>query len=517
MKIGFVFSVYDELTILKENLRIIGRQFPVVVIQSDPARSDLLLGDGHCLHWRLMPDLAPSVESYMNERKSGGPSDIPARAVTRNYSVGFSLIRNEQIDYVVALLGDVRITSLQGIRSIIAHMKYGGYKVAATRAVGQYFYDTKGELKRLQTFDTNDIMPQFFIVDAHILRSSYFCDIKVTNRFTTEQCLGDEVIRYCNHNSRSFHEVCYVISDKPYPRSIKGVTYNPDKAGHKGWRRISRLSYRALKQKMAASLPERFQAPIKWLLAIGRWINLRAKQLLLNGPEQRFALVQKGHYRIIAPDSVFGIIGNYAAHETYPYEGYLLQYVNDGSSQEALDFGCGPGRMIRRMAKFFKRVDGVDISETLLEVAREWVREVSPAPYLFLNDGITMEGVPSDSYDFIYSTIALQHIPVYRTRMRIFQEFRRVSRVRGRIALQMAYSERPRQQWPKHAEWYDNRWTATNTNGACDVIITPNSISDVEKTLNSAGFGEVKIHLAPVPHEDDCYTHWIFVHALRLE
>jgi hypothetical protein len=238
MKIGFVISVYDELPILKKSLRVIGDAVPTVVVQSDPGNPDLHLGEGYCLCWLLMPDLASSVERYNEMRKLDVPSDVPARAVTRNYGAGFRRIKDEPVDYIAAILGDVRVTNLHGIESIVVQMKAGGFSVAATRAVGQHFYDEKGELSRFQTSCTTDIMPQCFIVDADIIRLGYFCDIKVTNPYTTEQCLGDEVVRYSRVVGRPFAQVCYAIADEPYPYSIDGISYNPDKAGRKTWRKL---------------------------------------------------------------------------------------------------------------------------------------------------------------------------------------------------------------------------------------------------------------------------------------
>src|SRR5688572_216541 len=72
------------------------------------------------------------------------------------------------------------------------------------------------------------------------------------------------------------------------------------------------------------------------------------------------------------------IVGNYAWHEEFPYESLLL-YINGDirkpifdnfSDKVALDFACGPGRMVPRMKKFFSKVDGADISKNLIEEAR---------------------------------------------------------------------------------------------------------------------------------------------------
>jgi SAM-dependent methyltransferase len=81
--------------------------------------------------------------------------------------------------------------------------------------------------------------------------------------------------------------------------------------------------------------------------------------------------------------------------------------VNRG---RALDFGCGVGRVTQALADQFDSCDGVDISETMIELARAHNRHgdhcryhVNQAPDLALFDDAT--------FDFVFSTIALQHNP----------------------------------------------------------------------------------------------------------
>src|SRR5262245_22886359 len=61
------------------------------------------------------------------------------------------------------------------------------------------------------------------------------------------------------------------------------------------------------------------------------------------------------------------------------------------SLERALDFGCGTGRMTQAMAARFHRADGVDISTSMLETARQHNRHGercvyhhNPAPDLSL-------------------------------------------------------------------------------------------------------------------------------------
>lgn len=74
----------------------------------------------------------------------------------------------------------------------------------------------------------------------------------------------------------------------------------------------------------------------------------------------------------------------------------------------ALDFGCGAGRLTRALADHFELSVGVDVSPTMIELARRYTPDrrcsfrVNLAPDLGL--------FPNEHFDFIYSSRVLQHI-----------------------------------------------------------------------------------------------------------
>lgn len=76
----------------------------------------------------------------------------------------------------------------------------------------------------------------------------------------------------------------------------------------------------------------------------------------------------------------------------------------------ALDFGCGVGRLTQPLAARFDHVVGIDISPTMVELARRLNRYGDRVTYV-LNAGPELEFVPSASIDFGMSFITLQHIP----------------------------------------------------------------------------------------------------------
>lgn len=75
----------------------------------------------------------------------------------------------------------------------------------------------------------------------------------------------------------------------------------------------------------------------------------------------------------------------------------------------ALDFGCGVGRLTQGLAAHFDQVTGVDISETMVSLAREKNRFGPKVTYVASKS----PSLPVDdrSIDFLYSFIVLQHMP----------------------------------------------------------------------------------------------------------
>jgi ubiquinone/menaquinone biosynthesis C-methylase UbiE len=98
----------------------------------------------------------------------------------------------------------------------------------------------------------------------------------------------------------------------------------------------------------------------------------------------------------------------------------------------ALDFGCGVGRLTQALAEHFENVTGVDIAESMVEKAREHNKHGDRVQYR-ANWVENLSIFPDASFDFIYCSITLQHIPPPANR-RYVAEFMRLLRPDG-IAL----------------------------------------------------------------------------------
>ena len=229
MKIGFIIAMYDEINTVNNTINTIKKnKSPIIVIQSDPQRPEKLLEQNQVNFYEKLSDLAGSKEEYLKQREANFVLTA-TKAIIRNLKAGFTAAKNYDVDWWIAILGDVSISNVEGIKKIVKKMIQLNKSIGVTRAVGQVFMDANNELTRIQNDDTTDFMPQFFIVNSSLITKGLFSKFNLTNPYTTEQCLGDEVNRYCFENKINFKNLVYVICDYAYPQFISGLNYNKDK------------------------------------------------------------------------------------------------------------------------------------------------------------------------------------------------------------------------------------------------------------------------------------------------
>ena len=216
-------------------------------------------------------------------------------------------------------------------------------------------------------------------------------------------------------------------------------------------------------------------------------------------------------------------IQNHRQHDSNPmYWSELLGDVSGSpegwKDKVALDFGCGCGRNVINLLNLadWKRVDGIDISENNIDYCKKHLKDTgfdSSRFGFFSSNGIDVNPLKNDEYDFIMSTIVLQHICVYDIRFSILKDIYRVLKPRGLFSFQMIYGpyrgdERPNYPTPYHGNYYD----ATDTNSAFDTTVS--SPSDITNDLDAIGFTSVSWKLGPAYYNEG-YDHWIYVKARK--
>ena len=188
-----------------------------------------------------------------------------------------------------------------------------------------------------------------------------------------------------------------------------------------------------------------------------------------------------------------------------------MRYVPRDESWVALDFGCGPGRNLRRWSSFFARIDGVDISAGNLENARTFLDGTVPPhkqPNLYLTAGNDCGAAAHEHYDFAFSTICLQHICVHSIRFSIFSHLFSCLKPGGRISIQMGFGVPS----PHTVGYLEDHVVAAETNRACDVAIS--SPDEVKADFDRIGFESFESWIRPVG-PGDFHPHWIYFTATR--
>jgi len=158
----------------------------------------------------------------------------------------------------------------------------------------------------------------------------------------------------------------------------------------------------------------------------------------------------------------------------------------------ALDFGCGLGRLTRPLAEIFGSAVGVDVSERMIERARELHAGVAGLRFEH-NNRPDLQGFPDRSFDFLYSHITFQHMPAALA-TGYLREMVRLCRPGGVALVQIATHVPPRLgrfYWPPTAgKWL---WRAFNRRVAWAPVLVMYALPEEEARAAIEGSGGIVI------------------------
>ena len=105
------------------------------------------------------------------------------------------------------------------------------------------------------------------------------------------------------------------------------------------------------------------------------------------------------------------------------------------SFDKMLDFGCAVGRMTRGFSNTFRSCTGLDVSPKMVALAEKYNADrpncafvTSESPRLPFDDG---------TFDFVFTTLVLQHLPTQQMILDFIAEFFRVAKVGGAVVFQL--------------------------------------------------------------------------------
>lgn len=124
---------------------------------------------------------------------------------------------------------------------------------------------------------------------------------------------------------------------------------------------------------------------------------------------------------------------------------------------KALEIGCGPGRLMRPMSRHFAEIHGVDVSDEMIALAKEKLRDI-PNAFPHVGDGSRLSMFEDNSIDFAYSYAVFQHIPSQEVVLEYMREIQRVLRPGGLARLQI--NGLPRGADEEYTTWAGARFTS---------------------------------------------------------
>jgi SAM-dependent methyltransferase len=106
-------------------------------------------------------------------------------------------------------------------------------------------------------------------------------------------------------------------------------------------------------------------------------------------------------------------------------------------SDRVVEIGCGVGRLTRELAARAASVDAVDVSQEMLELAREYNPDLDTVRWIH-GDGETLGAIRDGWADVCFSHVVFQHIPDPRITLGYVSEMGRILREGGWAAFQIS-------------------------------------------------------------------------------
>ena len=179
-------------------------------------------------------------------------------------------------------------------------------------------------------------------------------------------------------------------------------------------------------------------------------------------------------------------------------DGVLDAMANGPRQIRALDVGCGVGRSMEPLVELGAQVDGVDISERMIDFARQNAK--LQASSFFLSRGNDCGDAPDGAYDLVYSQLCFRYIRSRTVRNDLLRAMARALRPGGVVIVEMRFFRGYSAATipAPHVPWSAEECDATVEAGSADVCPTTDELHLVYEDF-SRYFEDLRLQFVEVP------------------
>jgi SAM-dependent methyltransferase len=179
------------------------------------------------------------------------------------------------------------------------------------------------------------------------------------------------------------------------------------------------------------------------------------------------------------------------------------------SGNRAIDFGCGTGRSSRFLKKLGFNVIGIDISNDMLEIARNF--DLS-GDYKLVSNG-NYDHLGLNQFDLVQSIFTFDNIPDWENRTNILKGLRDLIKPTGKMICLDSTPELYVNEWASFTtKDFQGNWIAKTGDIVCDIMLDVEdrrpvedifwSVEDYHKLFNLAGL-EIEATYKPLGYSNE--------------
>jgi hypothetical protein len=215
MKLGVVITMFDEFEIVLSSVQNIKNVFPDSIIVIVKSNCDL-----NSNNLEKLTNLSDKFIVLDNLSSLYNRFELPSQAICRNISKGCDeLYKMGEFDLITILTGDTFIKDAESLKRRYDDILINDWYAMVSIAIGQNFHSNDDDPingksgGRVQNENTTDFACCFFILKGDFFKKHLaFTNIKITNRFTSEQCLGDEMKRILTIQNLDFKDKVGILN-----------------------------------------------------------------------------------------------------------------------------------------------------------------------------------------------------------------------------------------------------------------------------------------------------------------